>query len=107
MSPRCAAILLLSAWLLPSRSVAQNTNVADWWSFRSLTRPALPLVKNSKWARNEIDHFVLASLEQKKISPPPEVERRTLIRRLWFDLIGLPPSPEEVRTFEEDKSRDA
>ena len=57
--------------------------------------------------RNEIDSFILAKLEQENISPSPEADRRTLIRRLSFDLLGLPPSPQEVDDFLDDKRPDA
>src|SRR6266705_1740215 len=77
---------------------------SDWWSFKPAKRPPLPEVKNKKWARNPIDLFILAKLEQEKLSPSPEADRRTLIRRLSFDLTGLPPSPEEVAKFIADRS---
>ncbi|MFA6545873.1 MAG: DUF1549 domain-containing protein, partial [Limisphaerales bacterium] len=69
------------------------------WSYQPVVRPALPPVKNSAWARNELDRFILAKLEEKGLQPSPEADPRTLIRRLYFDLIGLPPSPEEVEAF--------
>src|SRR5258706_10553133 len=72
---------------------------ADWWSFQPASRPSQPNVKNKKWARNPIDLFVLVKLEQEHLSPSPEADRRTLIRRLSFDLTGLPPGPEEVEQF--------
>ncbi|MEO6337596.1 MAG: DUF1549 domain-containing protein, partial [Verrucomicrobiota bacterium] len=79
----------------------------DWWSFRPASRPPLPNVKNKKWARNEIDLFILAKLKEQKLSPSPEADRRTLIRRLSFDLTGLPPTPEEVEQFARDKNPNA
>jgi hypothetical protein len=75
--------------------------------FQPPQRPEIPAAKNQRWPRNAIDHFVLARLEQEKIKPSPEADRITLIRRLSLDLLGLPPSPEEVKTFVEDKSPDA
>ena len=57
--------------------------------------------------RNEIDHFVLCELEQRKLKPALEADRRTLIRRLYFDLVGLPPEPEAVESFVNDTSTDA
>jgi len=77
---------------------------ADWWSFKPAARPALPEVRNKKWVRNPIDLFILTKLEQEKLSPSREADRRTLIRRLSFDLTGLPPSPEEVERFIADHS---
>jgi hypothetical protein len=64
-------------------------------------------VKNEKWGRNPIDRFILAKLEQENLSPSPEADRRTLIRRLSFDVTGLPPSPEEVREFQKDSDPQA
>ena len=69
------------------------------WAFIGPRRPALPDVENSGWVRNPIDRFVLAKLEAQGIQPSPQAERPTLIRRLSLDLIGLPPTPEEVDAF--------
>ena len=69
--------------------------------------PRLPAVKNEKWARNPIDRFVLARLEREGLKPSPEADRATLLRRLSFDLTGLPPTPAEVDAFLADKSADA
>jgi len=85
----------------------QSAPASAHWSFIAPQRPALPEVKNQKWVRNEIDAFVLARLEKEDIKPSPEADRRTLIRRLSLDLLGLPPSLQEVETFVNDKSRDA
>jgi hypothetical protein len=77
------------------------------WSFKAPVRPQLPTVKNKKWVRNAIDQFVLARLEKEKLSPSPETDRATLIRRLSLDIVGLPPSLKEVDDFVADKSPDA
>ncbi|MDQ6632165.1 MAG: DUF1553 domain-containing protein [Verrucomicrobiota bacterium] len=104
---------LLRAWIDQGANwpeeVAQpkTKDKADWWSFKPATRPGLPKVQNKKWARNEIDLFILAKLEEQKLSPSPEADRRALIRRLSFDLIGLPPTPEEVERFVTDKNPQA
>ncbi len=79
----------------------------DHWAFQPLQRPAVPAVKENSRARNPIDHFVLARLEKEHLKPAPEADRATLIRRLTFDLHGLPPSPAEVDAFVADKSPDA
>jgi hypothetical protein len=79
----------------------------DWWSLQPVRRPAVPPVKATAWPRNDIDRFVLATLEAKQLAPAAEADRRTLIRRLSFDLTGLPPSPEEVETFVADQSESA
>jgi hypothetical protein len=73
-----------------------------WWSLAPLARPASPIVKNAAWVRNPVDAFILGKLEKLGLAPNPEADRRTLIRRLTFDLCGLPPSPSEIDTFEKD-----
>ncbi|MCE9560517.1 MAG: DUF1549 domain-containing protein [Planctomycetes bacterium] len=79
-----------------------------WWAFVPVKRPAVPELSNPQAAiRNEIDRFILAKLDQNKLTPAPEAERRVLIRRVTLDLTGLPPSPEEVETFVADKAADA
>src|SRR5690242_14946776 len=77
------------------------------WSFTPPQRPPVPAVRTEKWARNPIDHFVLARLEKEGLKPSPEAGRATLLRRLSFDLTGLPPTPAEVDAFLADKSPDA
>src|SRR6266849_5574222 len=77
------------------------------WAYHAPKRPELPAVKNKDWDRNEIDLFILARLEQEGLKPSAEADRVTLIRRLSLDLIGLPPTPEEVDAFVADKSGDA
>jgi hypothetical protein len=79
----------------------------DWWSLRPLARVTPPAVRDAQWPRTPIDCFVLAKLEAKGVSPSPSVDRRVLIRRLTFDLTGLPPSPEEVSAFLADVRPDA
>ena len=79
----------------------------DHWAFIAPEKPALPKVKNSKWATNPIDTFVLAKLEEKGLKPASEADKRTLARRVTLDLTGLPPTPEEVEAFVKDKSKDA
>src|ERR1041384_1845206 len=70
-------------------------------------RPALPALENKKWPRNPIDHFILARVEEENLKPNPEANRRTLIRRLKLDLLGLPPTPKEVDEFLADQAPDA
>lgn len=79
----------------------------NFWAFRPAANPAVPEVVNKKWARTEIDHFILAKLESAKLRPVAAADKRTLIRRATFDLTGLPPTPEEVAAFEEDNSAEA
>lgn len=78
-----------------------------WWSLRPLTRPTVPPTSTSEGLRSPIDRFVRARLEKEGLTPSPEADRRTLLRRLSFDLLGLPPSPEEVEAFVADERPDA
>jgi hypothetical protein len=77
------------------------------WSYIPPQRPAVPDVKNAAWARNDIDRLLLAKLEPKNIAPAAEADRVTLIRRLYFDLTGLPPTPAEIDEFLQDNRPDA
>jgi len=79
----------------------------QFWSFQRPKDPALPEVKRKDWAQNDVDRFILAKLEQKGLSPSPPADARTLIRRAYYDLIGLPPTAEESDAFAADKSPDA
>jgi hypothetical protein len=79
----------------------------QFWSFRPLVRSPLPMVKNTAWCKVPMDRFVLAALEAKGLHPNREADKRTLIRRASFDLLGLPPAVEDVQRFLEDASSDA
>ena len=70
-------------------------------------RPALPTVKNKSWCRTPVDRFILSGLEEREIQPSPAADRRTLIRRVSFDLTGLPPTPGQVQNFLNDRRPDA
>ncbi|MBL8899622.1 MAG: DUF1549 domain-containing protein [Planctomycetes bacterium] len=78
-----------------------------FWSFRALERPAVPTPSDAAWRAHPIDAFVKEGLEQTGLTPQGEASREVLIRRATFDLTGLPPTPEEVRAFVEDRSPDA
>ncbi|MGQ0637435.1 MAG: DUF1553 domain-containing protein [Planctomycetaceae bacterium] len=78
----------------------------DWWCFRPLVRPEVPVV-DSDWVRTPVDAFVLAKRQLLGLPKSPEADRRTLIRRLTYDLHGLPPTPNEVAEFLADTSPDA
>ena len=83
---------------------------AEWrkhWAFIPVGNVAVPETKNRKWARNEIDRFVLAKLEAEKLKPAPEATKERLLRRVSLDLTGLPPTPAEVDAFLTDKSSNA
>jgi mono/diheme cytochrome c family protein/cytochrome c553 len=78
-----------------------------FWAFQPVHKPALPEVKTRDWAQSPIDHFLLAKMEAKGVVPVKLADKRTLIRRAYFDLIGLPPSAEEVQAFVDDRSANA
>ncbi len=79
----------------------------EWWSFKPPVRSAVPSPARNKMVSNPIDAFILSSLEAKGLEPAPVASRATLMRRLFFDLIGLPPTPEEVDAFMNDKAPDS
>ena len=91
----------------PNISATQWQERAAHWSFQPLKRTPVPAVRNPAWANGEIDTWILAKLEENKLTPAPQADKRTLIRRLSFDLLGLPPSPEEVQAFLADDRPDA
>ena len=80
---------------------------SEHWAYTTLERPEPPTVKAGDWAKNPIDRFILARLEDAGLEPAPEADRRTLIRRVSLDLTGLPPSPAEIEAFVNDSSPDA
>ena len=79
----------------------------DFWSFKPVADPDIPSVENADWVQMPIDAFVLLKLEQRKAKPAEQADKRTLIRRVTFDLIGIPPTPEEIAAFLADESSDA
>ena len=86
------------------RWVAEGAKFEQHWAFRARVDVPLPQVSNAKWLRNSIDRFVQAKLEESGLPPAPEADRRVLIRRLTFDLAGLPPTPLEIDAFLADRS---
>ena len=88
------------------RWIAQGAEWKSHWSFIKPERPPLPNVKNKTWPRNPIDHFIAARLDKEKFKPGKEADKATLIRRVTFDLTGLPPTPAEVDAFLADTSPD-
>ncbi|MBI2949596.1 MAG: DUF1553 domain-containing protein [Verrucomicrobia bacterium] len=84
-----------------------STSKLSHWAFRPLEKPAVRAVKAKSWIRNPIDTFILAWLERESLSPSPEADRITLIRRLSFDLLGLPPAPGEADRFVQDPGAQA
>jgi hypothetical protein len=79
----------------------------QFWAFQPPKRPQVPAVTNSNRVRNSIDAYIVASLEKKGLALSPEADRLTLLRRAFFDLIGLPPSPGDIEEFRADRSTDA
>ncbi|MFV1981077.1 MAG: PSD1 and planctomycete cytochrome C domain-containing protein, partial [Rhodothermia bacterium] len=89
------------------RWIEEGAAYADFWAFVPPRRPAVPEVENRRWSRQPIDRFVLRRLKAEGLAPNSTADRRTLIRRLSFDLTGLPPTREEIRTFLADASTDS
>jgi hypothetical protein len=84
----------------------QNGENRKWWSYQPVTHPEVP-ADDSGWARSDIDRFIIAGLKGKGLKPVADVEKATLLRRIYFDLIGLPPTPEEADSFMHDSSPNA
>jgi Protein of unknown function (DUF1549)/Planctomycete cytochrome C len=89
-------ISLLRRW------IEQGADYQPHWSFTPPCRPPVPQVRLADWPRNDIDRFVLARLEREQVAPAPEADRITLLRRLHFDLLGLPPKPADAHAFLRD-----
>jgi hypothetical protein len=108
-----AQITLIREWLDQGATwpegagEAAGSGAVKHWAFVPPRKPALPVVTVAGWTRNPIDHFILARLEKEGLSPSPEADRVTLLRRLSLDLSGLPPTPGEVDAFLADRSADA
>ncbi len=79
----------------------------NYWAYKPVTRPAAPVVKTAAWVANPIDAFILAKLEAKNLMPSKPAEKLALVRRLYYDLIGLPPTPEQVDAFVNDQAPNA
>ncbi len=108
-TPCLIAILIISIFASTTRSALPSRNSADdddrqFWSFRTLRKPPLPKITATHRARTPIDRFLLAALEAKGLSFSPDAPRPTIARRLCLDLTGIPPSPDLVDAFENDKS---
>ena len=100
----------------PEPKVAQRPDAAgseftdeekSWWSFQPVTRHEPPAVRNAAWVRTPIDNFILTRLEKEGFEPAPEVDKLTLLRRVTYDLTGLPPTEREIADFLTDDSTDA
>ncbi|HEY1783941.1 MAG TPA: DUF1549 domain-containing protein, partial [Pirellulales bacterium] len=113
-------IALLTEWIqrgapdprseVATQSKKRQLNLAEerkHWAYQPLTFAVPPAVKNEAWCRTPLDRFVLAKLEEKNIAPNGPIDRRKLIRRVYFDMLGLPPAPEAVEAFVADPAADA
>ncbi|MBN8824844.1 MULTISPECIES: DUF1553 domain-containing protein [unclassified Spirosoma] len=89
------------------RWIEQGAEYKEHWSLIAPTMPEIPQVKDQQWAKNDIDRFILAKQEAKKLGHAPEADKTTLLRRVSLDLIGLPPTPAEIDAFLADKSPNA
>jgi hypothetical protein len=106
----------LAAWIkmgAPDPRLASGTPTASsdadqqHWAWQPLRKPAIPEAGDRAWAKTPVDNFILAKLDEKGLKPNPPADKRTLLRRATFDLIGLPPTPDEVADFLKDESPDA
>src|SRR5262249_52952437 len=96
--------------LTETASKAQKLNQANaksHWSFQSVRRVTPPAVKDAAWAAQPVDAFIAAKLDEAGLKPSAPADKRTLLRRVYFDLIGLPPAPEDVQRFLADDSTEA
>ncbi|HEY2837848.1 MAG TPA: PSD1 and planctomycete cytochrome C domain-containing protein, partial [Pirellulales bacterium] len=103
-------VALLVRWIdagatWPDQLAGEDKLKKEHWAFRAPKRPALPNIKDKEWNRNPIDRFVRARLDSEGITHSPPADRETLIRRLYLDLTGLPPSPKDVDRFVRDEDR--
>lgn len=114
----CRNTILIRLWvglsaccmLLIARAAAEvpgSRERAPLWSFQPLTSPQPPQPAHSVWGNNAIDAFILRTLESRNLKPAPPADRRALIRRATFDLLGLPPTPQDVEAFVKDRSTNA
>ena len=82
-----------------TRNSIDYVKAAEFWSFKKPVVHAIPKVKQTNWVRNDIDRYVLAPLESNHMQPSAAADKRTLIRRAYYDLIGLPPTPDQIQAF--------
>ncbi|HZV07178.1 MAG TPA: PSD1 and planctomycete cytochrome C domain-containing protein [Gemmataceae bacterium] len=100
---------ILRAWIDQGAAWPDDADASTTrhWAYQPLRDSPIPAIKDRNWIRTPIDAFVLAKLEAKGLTPSPPADRRTLLRRVSFDLLGLPPTPEEMEAFLADRSPDA
>jgi hypothetical protein len=102
-------IALLERWIAmgapdPRNSPQPKIDPQKFWALQPIRQPAAPTVKDVKWPRDELDAFILARLEHEGLGPSRDADRYTLLRRVTFDLTGLPPTPQEIESFSNDRS---
>jgi len=104
-------IAILKSWIdSGARAPADEKAIADpkkFWSYQPVVRPAVPDVRNTSWVRNPIDAFIAAEQEKRALHPRPAAEKSVLLRRVYLDLVGLPPTREELRAFLAADSKEA
>lgn len=112
-------IQLLEAWVAADafwpddldqiRASAGSITEEDrqWWAFHPITKPTVPRIESDAWSRTAVDRFVYQRLAQRGMQPAPQADKVTLVRRLYHNLIGLPPTPEQIEEFLDDESTDA
>ena len=84
-----------------------NEKARSHWAYQKVNSTSMPSVKNSWWGQSPVDQFVMAKLEENKMSPSHQADKETLIRRAYYDLIGLPPTPKQIEAFKADKTKGA
>src|SRR5206468_4022200 len=89
------------------KSVVVTEESKNYWCYKPVKRPATPVVKDRAWVHNPIDAFLLAKMEAKGLTPAGPANRAALVRRAYYDLTGLPPTPEQVDAFVNDRTADS
>ena len=97
----------LPAYSEPAREISFSSEQRAYWALQPVERPSPPAISGEAWVRNPVDAFVLAKLSDESLAPSPQADKAALVRRLFFDLTGLPPSPEDVSAFVADDSPEA
>src|SRR5688572_32015132 len=101
------AVVFAGATIAVAAQTAAPPDQRDHWSFQPVRRPEPAAVKNTAWPRTGVDAFILARLEREGLSPSPETDRLSWLRRAYFTVTGLPPTPEQVTAFVNDTRADA
>src|SRR4051812_4243182 len=100
------ALIFLAAGAIAAGALSEHFDQKDrsHWAFQKVARPEVPQVRNTQAVRNPIDNFIFAELEKNKITPAERAGKPTLLRRAYLDLIGVPPTPEQLDAFLADKT---